>query len=1125
MDKKLDALSKEFLLKDFYGLILENTIDEIPEKHKQLLIDLAPFLRKFASTYINYFGLKTLPPLKQDHPFEHRLAEFYSDLTEQLGQKGINDAILWLLEQESEKGIRFFPSKPVVNHYSVISRGLNLLDELLRNIGPLEPAVYNVLLTYIMEILSPEIDDVFEQAAKGLLDGLQGFNARKEGVASDRFLRLSNQISQLNEEIESKLISNNSYVAIVQQITEINKALKTIFKKDLTSLFNGDTRRRDLFWKGLKSVGYAGGENSVNGNYLDNMEQIHSWLNRDFPAEKTSLLQMLERAQKTPELPRLAREPIPEAIQIYALNLLGSLGFQNDQAIRLTLGFYSRFVGKMVRDAALQTLRKNADAVKRFFYQGLNNEKDYKQKLSIAEKHDTIFDVISSESLSMAFGDVFKNVLKELDDLLENEGFLLSNFIKSAYFKIPETRIEKEAGEERQERLVHFKTVNTYLRQFREFVESQSPGVFRKLLKIWELNYIISWALADYVREKRLMSFIIQAANNDDSPGKTGKDQVVPLNSIITLLTAEPDARRLIEKLMTFLLNSKISFDFPLFRSLFQVVAQRSIQLKANVHIRDGFSEQRGYASDVQNRKSNLRPVELLDPHIFQPIVVFLITVLKMKAINIPKDAFVETDISLYLNTLCAKQNRPRLGYEVYLAHQLIASIPYIVDFASKHEGIIRKTIADLDESYNRSNILIHYHRLKIHRAPSKLDLAYTLEMLEGLSRQDLDNLLHQLTNMMKGIGDEAIPDLAYYFDIYREKLLKLGRHLSDLKNYYSATPWQQIAEMPDFENHVIALPDIDEESQRDILALCKLASALSNYWTQRIHDDFIRSVFINEEKEMFEKASLNQKLVLIAEKRKQVSDIVNRYDPFLEPYQHIFLKRHVIQCDWNFDFFGFWPFYSESKFEAYNIDRKLSLMERHYLEIMQEEQARIPIGTDPADKSTMARLQEKIRALVKFMQHLVDEGLTPSKFFQDTIDVLEMDQLSISQLSDIIQILSDRELSHIESFIADTYGHFPEKITKALGRENLDYGLDFLSIDDEELLYPLVQETVLGNIIAEAHPMLLLERHLDSLNHELDSHRELSPAQKVFSHASRRPREISPVFQGYKGYALITLA
>jgi len=1124
MNTKLTTFSKEHQLKDFYSFALGDKPETLTEPEQQQLINLAPFLRKFASTYINFFELKSLPPQGQTGSFENRLEEFYANLANKFRQSGTDGTVLWLLQQVSTGNRLFFPSRPAVRNYSDISRALNLLDELLKGIGDIDGEVFNTLLNYVSAILSPEIDTYFEKQAVELLDGLQAFDARKDGINSDSFTVLSIQINQLNDEIELKLLSNNTYVSIVQQLTEINKALKTIYRRDFASVFN-DSQHLDKFWKGLKAFGYAGGDNCANGNYLDNLNQVHAWLNNDFPAEKEALLQLLEQGQKKPQLPSLAREPIPEAIQIYALKLLGTMRLQNEKSIRLVFSFYSRFVGKMVRDSALQTLRKNTDSVKDFFYTSLFEESDYKQKLLIAEKHDTIFDEVSAESLLKAFGENLREELQVLDQTIEHQGFLLSNFIKSSYLKFPEAETIETSELKKSDQLSQFQDINQHLVQFKAFVEEQSTGVFRHLLGMWGLNYIVSWSLADYEKERRLFDFIIKAAINFKQPSLLSKDQVIPLNSVITLLTAEPDARRLIEKLMTFLLNSKISFDFPLFRSLFQVVAQRNIQLNGNIIIRDGFSEQRGYAGESHGNQNLNSKVTLLDPHIFQPIVVFLTTVLKMKAINIPKDAFIETDISLYLNTLSAKPDRPRLGYEVYLAHQLISSIPYIVDFTSSHEGIIRKTIADLDESYNRTNTLIHYQRLKIHRAPSKLDLTYCLEVLKGLARQDLDALLHRLTGLMKGIGDEAIQDLEHYFDVYKEKLKKLGRHLQDLKNQHPSIPWHQIAEQQNFESSVINLPDIDEESQRDILALIKLASALSNYWTQRINDEFIRSVFINEEQKAFKNAEPNDKLRLIAEKRSHYHAIVNRYDPLMEPYQSIFLKRHVIQCDWNFDFFGFWPFYSESKFEAYNVDRKLSLLERHYLENLESKQSQIPVGSDPWNPATLEILEEKIDTLVKLMKHLAEEGLTPSRFYLDTIEVLEKDQLTISQFSDIVQIILYRELSHIESFFADTYGHFPEKITKALGRENLDYGLDLLSADDEELLYPLVMETVLGNIIAEAHPIFLLERFLETLNGDVKVLRDKAPSLKIFSAESRPPRILTPILNGYKAYALITLA
>jgi hypothetical protein len=1123
MIEKLEQLAKEPNLRPYFTKVIDiitvsKDFDSIAEQ-----IDLAPFIRKFASTCVNYYGLKKSLPFIKSSGYENRLEEFYSQLAGKTTTLGLSASIPWLLSQKIDSNRDFFPRTPVAINYQGIIRGLNVINELINVTVEIDDTVYTGLQEFANAILNPTIDKNFDIEAKQLLEKLVNFDARREGVSSSKFVELSAQIKLLNSSINTKLMSNNTYVSLVQQITEINRALKTVFRMSFQDILGDNPAELEHFWEGLLNHGYIGGENFANGNYEENQKEINVWLTAEYTDVDERVVEVLENAHNSEELPQLEKEDIPEAMELYTLNLLGSIGLKNDSAIRLMLGYHSRFVSKTIREGAFHNLRKNGSLVQNYFFNALASEHDYEQKLIIAEKHDSIFEKIKASLLTSAFGQEFQSVLGQLNVLIGPEGIWLNDFLKSAYMKSPQgTDWDSASTTHVQSQITHFETINSLLAKFKEFVEGISIGVFQKIVDIWGLNYITSWALSDYNKEQRLFKFVVEAAVNHQTHKVGAIDASLPLQDIISLLVKEPDAKQLIEKLMTFLLNSRISFDFPLFRSLLRIVAQRNIQIQGGVNIRDGFSEQRGYTDGSRAGGKDESLLIMSDPHIFHPIVIFLITILNMKAINIPKDAFVETDISLYLNSLAGVQRTPELGYQIYLANKLISSIPYIVDFGSQHEVIIRKTIADLDEHYERKNTLIHYHRIKIHRAPSRLDLDFCLEILDGLSSRNLTDVLHNLTRLMKGIGDEAIPDMVEFFELNSSRLQNLGFHLKALKKEYADVPWTEIAETQSFRLKVIGLPGIDEDSVKIIIALIRLASALSTYWSQRISEDFFSTVFTDISKEEFDKAEYDRKLSLIREKRLQFQTIINKPNRYLEPYQHIFLKRHVIQCDWNFDFFGFWPFYSESKFEAYNLDRKLGILERRTLEEINPKLDANNLLIDVVSEDILNFLQIDIKLLVSIMRNLIDEGLAPSKFFIDTIEILEKDALSISQLNDIIGILLYRELSHIDAFVANTFGNFPEQITKALGRENLDYGLETLSSTDEELLYPLVQETVVGNIIADAQPIPLLEKHLVNLKKVTERLSEIDPSRQVFP--PRPSRDLSPVTFGYKSYALITL-
>ena len=1111
MTDPLAQFYREYNLKPFYSIALSQINSGTASDTIDLLQRMAPFIRQFQTKFATYYGLTKRAAIDLDH-HENRLLEFYSHWCEQILSRPWGNAVTWLLEQTIDGSKPFFPDRPIADNYQDIMRSLNVLVELFKHVPVSDEGAYERLFSHIRRILSPQLDDAFESEGKALLDQLTAFDARKQGVSSVEFEALKAHVGEMNQKIRSQLMSNNTFVSITQQITDINKALKTVRKADITPIL--EEPRLEQFWEALTDHGYSGGENYLYGDYAKHKASIQAWLHQAYPQEAEALLKTLEQIYYGPELPNLDKENIPEALQLYSINLLGAVGLKTEEAIRLVLTYQSRFVDKMVRDGAFQALKQNGERVQDYFLRSLGEVDDYEQMLTIAEKHDAIFQHISPLLLTRAFGNAFHPVLSELKEITRPDGVLLSNFIRSAYLRESKAHLQS-----------HFESINERLKHFKRFVERKSPHGFIFLIRMWGFDYIVSWALSDFEKEERLFSFIVSAAK-DTSPARIlSANRVIPMEDIITLLSKEPDAKELIQKLMTYLLNSKISFDYRLFSSLFQVVAQRRQQLAGGISIRDGFSEQRGYHHSQKAYRESDAGFQLEDPHIFHPIVVFLITILHMKFINIPKDAFVETDISLYLNSLAEHQKNPELGYQMYLAHELISSIPYIKDFSSQHETVIRKTIADLDESYKRRNVLFHYHRIKIHRAPSKLDLDFCLEILEGLSSRPLDKVLSHLIRLMKGIGDEAVPDMREYFQLYEKKLQQLGHFLKLFKSAYPDTDWQDIAEDSNFSKIVRDLPGIESDTTKDIIALVKLVNALSNYWTQRINESFLDECFGENEKEQFKQSPLSEQLAIVRNRRKHFQAIINRFDPQLEPYQHIFLKRHVIQGDWNFDFFGFWPYYKESKFEAYNADRRLSELERQLLQKLMNALSPSDKPPGEVDSDALAHLRRLIDCLRQIMIHLVDEGLAPSRYFMDTIEIFENDQLTISQLHDILNILMHRELSHVDTFVANTFGHFPAQITRALGRENLDFGLDKLDVEDEELFYPLVQETVLGHIIAGLHPIHLLEDHLTrmlSLTQEL---KKQAISMPIYEEGERPPDRLSPVYFGYKSYALQTLA
>ncbi|HCT85196.1 MAG TPA: hypothetical protein DF296_08350 [Candidatus Margulisbacteria bacterium] len=1140
---QIRVLGEQSYAKDFY-VFVDKHYRDLDSKTLENLIKLEPFIYDFNRKFTSFLDINKKAPLETNSKFYNRLEEIYAGIIDHADN--FESLVFWLLEQRVERpGQLIFPFKPYNDDYDRISRGLEVLTSLIKTIELESKEVYERLLEHVRTILMPTINEELNQLAKRLADELLVVLDKNNPVPMKE---LKEKIAGLNKMLKDEFIGTNNFLLINQYVKTINER----YKLDLPLLEKGKQPEfirihafeciTKLQLRNEKAIKLAlqfmnGFESEIvrkeAANVLQrSMKEVKQYFYKCIKLEPDYKQKLIISAKHDEIFGNVNAEEL--------VNILGSDYNEALHELNSILNNNTINLSGFLRSAYLKMSTKPL------------NKKDFPSKYSaelfkkleekgyvelVGNKKDKI---IVTEKVGLeysSFGNELEEIFNQIITLKTNNSHILQDSAV-IYWETPKMSDIKDIKErlfehyeiQRIQQIKHFSKVNASINNFKDFIEGISPGTFENLFQKWGIEAIVAWAVSDYEKEERLFQLIVQTAI--DNVQSIGKSSQVSMNDIISILLQEPDAKNLIGKFMELLLNSKISFSYEIFRSLLQVVAQRELQLRGGAKIVDGFQLKMVSFTDENVFEHNESKVQgkfpLNDPDLFRPIYVFLITALNLKLIEIPPSAFVETDISFFINSLALHKKRD-LGYKMYLAHKLIESIPHSIVW-NKHENFIRKTIADLDGDFSEENTLIHYLRIKIHRYPSKVDLPYCLTILEGLSSQNTEQLLEELKQLMKGVGEKAIPDLENFFNQNSNKLKEWGAALNLFKDYYPNVAWQDIAEQPDLKEKIKLAAGNNGVAHKVIEALVNLANGLANHWTYRANEDFIKSQFNNENWIVWQQSDLRTQLRMVRERRESIATNLFRYDENLSPYEYIFLKRHVAMTDWEFQVFGFWPVYKERKFELYNNDRQLALLERKLLE---ESVAKITAKNDiesfgvfikEPEINLLPLLRENMKCLADIMVHASDEGLAPSQVFIDAIDILKKDQLTVSQLRDIVRMLSNRELYNIDSFLAGTFADLPSKVAKILGKDNLDYGVNDLKTIDNSLFYHHIQEKMIGDFRATAHPLPLLEMQINNMQELLNEiilsarGNNLSiESMAIFPEGVRPGREDSPISRGTK--------
>jgi hypothetical protein len=1036
--------------------------------------------------WVNFLDLERSSPQKRPSGAANRIEELYIEWTGRLEDP---DALLpWLLDQTYATDgppVRLFPDR---GDPGLIYRGMKALIPLVRAFASrLDARAAGRVHAYAEAVLTPPFSETLSESLKQTLvlanriyHRLDESLAERAALAGDSpalFEELSSRIEQLNERARFENIPKGDRAHLVQRIEQINR------------------------------------------------------MTGDHPALRA----------RHPRIPGLKKEENTVYLKTAALGILGDLGLSDETVLKRVLSFSNKFENAEIRKAAISALQSNAQDVEPFLVRGIVSSAGMEEKKLIARKYDQVIGGMKPVQLGRLFGRPggFRKEFESLASILNVERISLVDFLNSPYANLPRIQAEfpSRADDETRVRRGYFRYLNDRLAAFKRFVLEIEDGGFDRLIDRWGVQFVLGWSLSDYGENRPLFGHILEDTKRA-VPGTS------PLEAVLQGILERENAHEQIERFMITLLHSRISFDYDFFRSLFRAVAQRNRQIEGGARVVNVFSEERMRYHVPQ---AEVRDVALENPVVFEPVVKFLIVALNLKRIQIPTDAFVETDISFYLNSLARLRN-PELSYRLFLAHRLIASIPHTRFF--EQEQTIRNLVSRLDESYHRVadgyNELFRFLRIKNHRDPSSEDLDLAEVVLNALSDDtripgepggEIPAPLSRILAAIERTGGLALNahrDVREYFLGETASFRELGRALRWIRGRFAETnTWKDIARALNARRDREFLQrDAAEQEGAPSASDLDRAVLLIRYYgmlLERWSDEFSLSSFERilspSEKMLLETGTPNEKIALVRAKRRELRNVFERFDPALAPREYLELKRHLAEDIWGYSAFGIWPRYQETKFEAYQQDRKAALLERRLLDarLREIEESMRPGKGEAASRDPGRILNEYLDLLVGFMEHLAAEGLAPSRTFRHYRDILEHDRalLTASMLKDLVGLIRNYTVNNIDNFFAFAFGDMPSQIARAVGRERLDpeFRRGPANGFDDASFYDFVQEKVLGDLRGTLEILPRLERCLDALETQLAELDRAETGQPLFPKAVSPAGRRSPVERGLKGF------
>ena len=262
-----------------------------------------------------------------------------------------------------------------------------------------------------------------------------------------------------------------------------------------------------------------------------------------------------------------------------------------------------------------------------------------------------------------------------------------------------------------------------------------------------------------------------------------------------------------------------------------------------------------------------------------------------------------------------------------------------------------------------------------------------------------------------------------------------------------------------------------------------------------------VQSRLFDEIKLMLSKNGETEKDIInilknIALERKRIQTDILSKKP-LNIHKKHYQKRHVVDDKWGFLNAGFYSEYSESKFNSYNLDRKLEIYEDLFFDQLfnsayadihkniYEKTVNVNNQDEklPIDKGSANDLKRIINILTMLLDKTEHHGMTVRRM-REINRIFKTQTLTLGQLRDILDQLDETKLWFYDLFNY-TFMDFPEVVARKTGFGDLNPRLrkileeKGLRPEDGDKYFRYIHEKILGDIMAESAILAQLDRFI----------------------------------------------
>ncbi|MBW1895940.1 MAG: hypothetical protein JRI47_02685, partial [Deltaproteobacteria bacterium] len=498
-------------------------------------------------------------------------------------------------------------------------------------------------------------------------------------------------------------------------------------------------------------------------------------------------------------------------------------------------------------------------------------------------------------------------------------------------------------------------------------------------------------------------------------------------------------------------------------------------------------------------------------------LVSALIVNLRLSGLYVRDTDLFQKEVSRFLNS--------DIGPVYHLAKQLAKLFPVYFNEINA-EGRIRDISTEMDELFNRKDVLIHFFRKQCHVESNNLLLDFCLKIIDFWRTRDKGPLSPYVAPEVLEAVKQSGPYVDGPHEVIRELFLKMGVDDPHLLLDLNAT---------EIDKHFSRLSTENEPHKARVglmIAFLRLLNRKYNLNASRL-EDLIKEARVNglPRTDDLEKALQNDdpfdRLQALVNYLKRLKEIILSPEAF-KASEDIYRKRHIAA-----GIPSMYGTYRERKFDALGLSFRLENVANVRFEALIAS-----IDLDRLTGTTMSKIADCMHLLVQAME-LDGIGVRPLReYLYFLTHAVEVSPFSMKQYLDIFRGVAEAEQQVLNTHFTIMHRENLARITRQLSPAKLlPKYLVGAGETDEALVINKVSEVFFRDVVTATFGFQYLDsfvsKVIDALSRQSEAGAEQEPnvphtydGESISSSIYSPSHPIKdPIYLGGKGYNLVRLA